>query len=855
MVKRIILILAFLLSMISPSFAATQQVDALLSGLIDTSGNPLSAGLLYTYAAGTTTAKACYLDKDKTSPATNPIVLTSDGLGSSSTPIFCEGVYKFVVKDSGGSTLRTWDNLRYGSTVGGVSLGEYTSFTAAITAIGSTQTTLVIPSGTWNISDNPIVPSNVTLVWYECGGILTQKTGSTTLTIKGTIIAPPMCQIFSDSTGTYNWVRFGDNTTGAPNQPEIYAGWWGAKFDGATDDYAAWQEALNSTPKPGILIKHPGGRSNVGTTLVWPTDASYTYKAIIQGVPTASSYGSYTGSETMPSRIHFTGSGKFIQGRGSAGTDNSVFQGGLENLRLSASLTTTPKSGTYGLYVYDAKLSRLKNLTFYGFDYGIYVEDAAYYNDQGNVTLAYNNTGYYQMSSHLHGTTLSAWRFASNTDYGLRVAYSGHFTMSGCWFELNGIGASLSSVSSFLGVGNYYDTNTTADLDISAAAFYDTVVTLIGENHEPSRTSYSAILTRVPTLNITGGRFMAYNNSTSRAISFVGVVPRGEIKGAVQPRPITPDTTEPYLIDTPYEHQIIYTGDSKRPHIGMGTGLSSWTYHMNKGDIIFNQDVAATGGTFGWALTEGGYGGEGTIQLSGTTGSITRNTSTLSVNTGVGLFPGATIQVVSDAGGYVSFADGTDYAAAVKFASDGKTVTLDKASTNNAQGEATTKAVTYNEATKVPVYGVNWTRNLGKHGGVAEVTVTGGVAPVTGDLRTYSIRANALGTTGGIRVLAAGMKEHGAGNKTILFYFGTCSITFHAAANNENDWRFEADVYNMGEAAVQGITWKGYDGSTLLQGYDECTVDTTSAVTVKLEAVVAGNGDHVHQNIWRIDPK
>lgn len=87
-----------------------KQVEHLLAGLTDTSGNPLVGGKVYTYEAGTTTQKATYLDSNGTQPATNPIVLDSNGRAN----VYAKGLYKFVIKDANDVTLYTWDFLNYG---------------------------------------------------------------------------------------------------------------------------------------------------------------------------------------------------------------------------------------------------------------------------------------------------------------------------------------------------------------------------------------------------------------------------------------------------------------------------------------------------------------------------------------------------------------------------------------------------------------------------------------------------------------------------------------------------------------------------------------------------------------------
>ncbi len=76
----------------------------------DADGNPLAAGRVYTYAAGTTTPKATYTTQAGNVANANPVVLDSTGraniwLGA--------GAYKFVVTDSAGSAAPdgTVDNI------------------------------------------------------------------------------------------------------------------------------------------------------------------------------------------------------------------------------------------------------------------------------------------------------------------------------------------------------------------------------------------------------------------------------------------------------------------------------------------------------------------------------------------------------------------------------------------------------------------------------------------------------------------------------------------------------------------------------------------------------------------------
>lgn len=85
-----------------PSPVAKQQ-------FFNDAGVILAGGLLYTYAAGTTTPLAIYSDSGLTTPHANPAVLDAAGRISL---FMADGVsYKFTLKDSAGNTIWTVDGV------------------------------------------------------------------------------------------------------------------------------------------------------------------------------------------------------------------------------------------------------------------------------------------------------------------------------------------------------------------------------------------------------------------------------------------------------------------------------------------------------------------------------------------------------------------------------------------------------------------------------------------------------------------------------------------------------------------------------------------------------------------------
>lgn len=75
---------------------------------LDANGKPLSGGLLYSYAAGSSTPLATYADANRGAANANPMVLDSSGRAN----IFLGlAVYKFVLQDATGVQQWTIDNI------------------------------------------------------------------------------------------------------------------------------------------------------------------------------------------------------------------------------------------------------------------------------------------------------------------------------------------------------------------------------------------------------------------------------------------------------------------------------------------------------------------------------------------------------------------------------------------------------------------------------------------------------------------------------------------------------------------------------------------------------------------------
>jgi hypothetical protein len=220
-IKRILIAIALICAICVPVYGASvaKQVDFLAAGL-EQDGNALTGGKIFTYEAGTTTAKTCWTDREKATPETNPIILSSEGRSTS----FCDGVYKMVIKDSSDVTLVTMDGVSYGEEGAQfTTLSSYSSLSEAVADIGGTKTVLVIDS-TDTLNENVTVPSNITLMSMTRDAI---TLNSKTLTVNGDIWA-----------GAFEWI-IGTGTFAGSPIVQFYDPTWTASTvtDSATPSY------------------------------------------------------------------------------------------------------------------------------------------------------------------------------------------------------------------------------------------------------------------------------------------------------------------------------------------------------------------------------------------------------------------------------------------------------------------------------------------------------------------------------------------------------------------------------------------------------------------------------------------
>jgi hypothetical protein len=140
----------------------------------------------------------------------------------------------------------------------GVGIGNYADFATAVNEIGDTPTTLIIDVVT--IVDTSItVPDTLTLKFIRPGALYVD---GVVLTIEGGFAVPyrdtiSMHQVFIIVNGGFVDLK---------STNVRYPQWFGAVFDGETDDSEAWNYAITSGD--GGIIKHSGGVSFINSPII-----------------------------------------------------------------------------------------------------------------------------------------------------------------------------------------------------------------------------------------------------------------------------------------------------------------------------------------------------------------------------------------------------------------------------------------------------------------------------------------------------------------------------------------------------------------------------------------------------------
>ena len=228
----------------------------------DSNARPLAGGLLYTYAAGTSTPKTTFTDAAGTTPHANPIVLDTNG----EALIFWSGSYRINITSSAGVQI------------GGYPVDNYESVDNKIAVAVSasevlTNGTILELANSLQLPDYAAVRAYVgdRKVIFVTGYLLSASPSG----ISGSFIADPADTTTPDNGATVlvsvNGMRWKRQYTGG-----VDIRWWGAKFDSTTDDTTAVQACVNYCVPRQIEILLPVGFSKITA----PITVDVTYRGL-----------------------------------------------------------------------------------------------------------------------------------------------------------------------------------------------------------------------------------------------------------------------------------------------------------------------------------------------------------------------------------------------------------------------------------------------------------------------------------------------------------------------------------------------------------------------------------------------
>jgi hypothetical protein len=228
---------------LSPVAGAAQQ-------FFDNNGVPLAGGLLYTYAAGTTTPLATYTSANGATANSNPIVLNSAGRLDSEVWLTSPLTYKFILKDSGGVTIATYDDIPGIGSVSGLTSGtsllsgngsggfsnvviganlSFVSGTLSATAGGGsgvTSVALTTPDA-FTVTGSPVTSTGTLAVTYSGNPIPITSGGTGVSTIPsnavvvGPATGPGATTVQFVAPGTANNVLTSNGTTWTSAPPSV----------------------------------------------------------------------------------------------------------------------------------------------------------------------------------------------------------------------------------------------------------------------------------------------------------------------------------------------------------------------------------------------------------------------------------------------------------------------------------------------------------------------------------------------------------------------------------------------------------------------------------------------------------
>ena len=191
----------------------------------DSTGAPLASGTIETYIAGTSTPTPTYTDSGGGTSVGNSVPLDANGRPNSGNGIWLGStvVYKFIIKNSSGSTIQTIDNISSGGFNGS------SSFITAVAESGLTSSRYLVGAGGVLLTDggggstmtltgpdrglNSQTGATYTVVASDWGKVIqlsTQSTSTITMTAAATLGVGFRTTILNQNTGICTVTGVGD---------------------------------------------------------------------------------------------------------------------------------------------------------------------------------------------------------------------------------------------------------------------------------------------------------------------------------------------------------------------------------------------------------------------------------------------------------------------------------------------------------------------------------------------------------------------------------------------------------------------------------------------------------------------
>ena len=274
-------------------------VGGVAAQFFDNSGNVLTGGKIYSYAAGTTTPQVTYTSAAGATFHSNPIILDAAGRVPSGEIWLADGLsYKFVIKDANEVLIGTYDNiiginsnfLNYAiqEEIQTATAGQTVFTLGTMTYSPGTNTLQVFVDGV-NQYDGityAYVETNSTTVTFTAGllvGALVKfttaisnssgVTSASLVTFTGFNGQTGVVQDLADDDGS-DWIGFLQSGTGAvarsaqeKMQDVVSVKDFGAVGDGVTDDTIAIQAAIDSLAITGGALYFPFGEYKIARTI------------------------------------------------------------------------------------------------------------------------------------------------------------------------------------------------------------------------------------------------------------------------------------------------------------------------------------------------------------------------------------------------------------------------------------------------------------------------------------------------------------------------------------------------------------------------------------------------------------